>query len=67
MSATSVLHRHLPSGFGGASSVVEDLHGHHLFGGLIQAFGHLAEDTAAHQLQHTVLARIVGQNVADFR
>lgn len=46
---------------------MEDLHGHHLFGRLIQAFGHLTEDTAAHQLQHAVLARIAGENIADFK
>lgn len=58
---------HLPSGFRGSSSVVEDLHGHHLFGRLIQAFGHLTEDAAAHQLQHAVLTRIAGENIADYK
>lgn len=58
---------HLPSGFRASSSVVEHLHGHHLFGRLIQAFGHLTEDATAHQLQHTVLTRIAGENIADFK
>lgn len=58
---------HLPSRFRGSSSVVEDFHGHHLFGRLIQAFGHLTENTTAHQLQHTVLTRIAGENIADFK
>lgn len=58
---------HLPSRFRGSSSVVEDLHSHHLFGRLIQALGHLTEDTTAHQLQHTVLTRIAGEDIADFK
>lgn len=47
-------------------SMKKDLHGHHVVGAHILAFGHLTEDTAAQYLLYSVLCEGTAENVTFF-